>query len=121
MVEINGNDQEDVPYTIEGDKLLSNEDTMKIIYIAQITDPGAFRPLFIKALGAHMAHVMAYSITNSRTVEAQKKEDYLDIIEDALAVDSQDVPVNTVQKSDWLDGRRGGDGKDNTRSKFLGG
>lgn len=40
----------EIPYSIQGRKLLCNEATVKILYIARITDTGNFDALFTQAL-----------------------------------------------------------------------
>ena len=53
---------------IEGDKILSNVEGLKIKYTKRETDPTKFFPKFIEALVARLAAEMAYPITAKRTV-----------------------------------------------------
>ncbi len=53
---------------IEGDKILSNEEGLKIKYTKRETDPMKFFPKFIEALVARLSAEMAYPITAKRTV-----------------------------------------------------
>ena len=55
-------------YKIEGDKILSNEEGLKIKYTKRETDPMKFFPKFIECLVARLAAEMAYPVTAKRTV-----------------------------------------------------
>jgi hypothetical protein len=52
-------------FVIEGRKLLTDEDTARIKYIARVTDPQQYDALLIDALSARLASEIAYAATGS--------------------------------------------------------
>ena len=59
-------DRQKVMFDVQGDTLLSNEDTAKIIYTSRETVEGLFSPLFVECLSTYMAMNMAYNRTKSQ-------------------------------------------------------
>lgn len=89
--------------------ILTNDgSTLEIEYVAKVTDPTAFDPLFIDALATRMALHMVGRITGSATKKESLKDDYRAIIAEARKVNaieqiSQDPPIDT-----WLEARETG-------------
>lgn len=65
----------DTDYSIEDGKLLSNETTMDILYIAFITDPGSYDTYLTQAIVENLAADMAFKFTGSIDT-AQKMQEY---------------------------------------------
>lgn len=57
-----------IPYSVEGRKLLCNASAITILYIAQITDTGVFDALFTDLLAARLAAVFAQALTKQKTL-----------------------------------------------------
>jgi len=57
-----------IPYSIEGRKLLTDDSTITILYIAQITDSGNFDALFNDCLAARLAMAFAMALTKQKTL-----------------------------------------------------
>ena len=57
-----------IPYSIEGRKLLTDDSTITILYIAQITDSGVFDALFTDTLAARLAMAFAMALTKQKTL-----------------------------------------------------
>lgn len=54
------------PYKIEGRKILTDDGgPLNIIYIARVTDPGLYSPLFSETLSATLAVILAANLTES--------------------------------------------------------
>ena len=64
----NSNLSNNVKFRIEGKKLLTNEDTIKILYVAKITDTTQYDTSLIETLSAKLAAELCYPITQSSTL-----------------------------------------------------
>ena len=53
-------------YVIEGDQILTDQDEVELLYIAQIEDTSLFDSLFVKALSVQLAAVLVTTLTGSR-------------------------------------------------------
>jgi len=93
-------------FKVEGRKLLSNYDTAKILYIAQITDTSQFDPLFAEALVGRMAAELAYSVTGSNTLSQQMWSGYESKISEARSIDGQEGFLNSLIADTFTDFRR---------------
>ncbi len=84
---------------IEGDKILSNEEGLKIKYTERLTDPTKFFPKFIEAFAARLAAEMAFAITSKMSVAKALFSIYYDKkLPQAMSTDSQQgTPVGAAQ------------------------
>lgn len=92
-------------YKIEQGKLLSNESSVNIKYIKQITDPTKFSEDFAEALAARLAWKLAYPITASRTVAADAYQMYKDALNMARAADAQEGTPEELEADEWITAR----------------
>ncbi|BAQ86083.1 tail tubular protein A [uncultured Mediterranean phage uvMED] len=63
-------------YKVEGRKILSNESTIKLIYVSTITDPNEMDVLLRETISAALAADLAYSITANLQVSGLMAEKY---------------------------------------------
>lgn len=103
VVEING--QVDIDYVIEGDRLLCDEETVELRYIRHVTDPTKFDSNFTILFAARLAAEIAYAITNSRTVAADKWDQYLDKRRQTISSDAQEGKPQKFESHAWLRSR----------------
>lgn len=54
---------------VEGDKIISDTDTLKIVYIARITNEELFDPLFVDAFSAKLAYEISMPLTQSINIK----------------------------------------------------
>lgn len=92
-------------YTIEGRKLLTDEGTAKVKYLAVITDPNEFDAMFVEALSARLAAELAVTLAESNTLYQNMMEIYRLKITDARSVDGQESGEPEVVADTWLDSR----------------
>lgn len=93
------------PYSIEGDKLLTDNSSVKIKYIARITDTNEFGPNLQRAVLSRLTAELCYPITGSKDMSEQLYNKYLSDLSSALSADGQqgsvqilkDVPSVTVR------------------------
>ena len=78
----------DYDYKVEGRKILTNVDSMKILYISRIEDPNEYDELLREVISAALAADIAYAITSSNPVATQMYSLYQEKLKDARFVDS---------------------------------
>ena len=78
----------DSNYKVEGRKILSDASTMKILYIARITDPNEYDELLRETLSAALGADIAYAITSNNTTSQNMILSYQEKLKDARFVDS---------------------------------
>lgn len=78
------------PYSIEGRKLLTDESSIKILYVAQITNTGLFDALFMDALAARLAMNFAMALTKTKTLLELAANLYKLKMDEAMTIDGQE-------------------------------
>lgn len=79
-----------IPYSIKGRKLLCDESTIKIGYIAQITNTGLFDALFTDCLAARLASTFAMALTREKKLVDLAWKLYEMKLQEAKTVDGQE-------------------------------
>lgn len=92
-------------YKIEGRNLVTDASTVKILYVAQITDVGNMPAWFKRLVTAHLAHKLAMPITNSGSVMDRMYQKYKDAEMDAFSADAQEGTQETLQYDDLINYR----------------
>lgn len=77
-------------FTIEGQTILSDEETLDIRYVATSDDPTEWDPLFREAFATRLAAEAAFIITGSPTIGPRLMEEYKDKLQKAKTVDAQE-------------------------------
>lgn len=99
LLEIEG-ERDGYEYTIEDDKLLSDDSVQKVKYIAQITTTGDFSPMFTSALIARLASELAYPVTGSAAMQEAMFRAYTQILNFAGAIDTQQGSSEIITSND---------------------
>jgi hypothetical protein len=92
-------------FVIEGRKLLTDEDTVRIKYIARVTDPQQYDALLIDALSARLASEIAYAATGSTSVSQLADALYRDKLREARFVDATEGAPQKLEASDFIESR----------------
>lgn len=92
-------------WVIEGDKLLSNDDSVKILYIARLTDVSKWPSDFGEVVALRLAAELAYKFTNSRGVAQDLFAQYKDALALARSFDAQEGDPDNIKTNDWLNAR----------------
>ena len=95
----------DMVYQIEGGKLLTNEGTAKILYLARVEDVNLFDSMFVEALSARIAAELAVTLAESNTLYSNMMEMYNRKIADARSMDAQESGYREIIADTWLDSR----------------
>jgi len=78
----------DSNYKVEGRKILSNTETMKILYVARVTDPNEYDELLRETLSAFLSADIAFAVTSNNTTSQNMYQLYQEKLKDARFVDS---------------------------------
>lgn len=95
----------DMFYQIEGGKLLTNEGTAKILYLARVEDVNLFDSMFIEALSARIAAELCVTLAESNTLYSNMMEMYQRKLADARSMDAQESGYREIIADTWLDSR----------------
>ena len=78
----------DADYKIEGRKILTDNSTMKILYISREEDPNQYDELLRETLSASLAADIAYAVTSSNPTATNMYNSFQDKLKEARFVDS---------------------------------
>ena len=97
----------DMFYKIERGKLLTDEGTAKILYLARVEDVNLFDAMFVEALSARLAAELSVTLSESNTLYSNMMEMYQRKVADARSMDAQESGYLEVVADTWLDSRSG--------------
>ena len=103
----------DSNHKVEGRKILTNNSSMKILYVARIEDPNAYDELLRETISAALAADIAYAVTSSNPVSLNMYNLYQTKLKDARFVDAtegqntsqEDGMADVVDANDFLSSR----------------
>ena len=78
----------DADYKIEGRKILTDNSTMKILYISREEDPNQYDELLRETLSASLAADIAFAVTSNNTTATNMYNLFQDKLKDARFIDS---------------------------------
>jgi len=89
------------PFEIDGQLLRTDEDSMRIHYVRQETDPDNFDPLFIEALVVSLAAKICMPLLHDKVLQQQLADELPGAISRARLANMQESKPQT--KTTWLD------------------
>jgi hypothetical protein len=93
----------DVPYQIEGLKILTNYNApLKLRYVQRIEDTQQWDAAFVESFASRLAYECAEAITQSSTKKQEAFQDYRVAIREAKLVDAIENPPEPLPDSSWL-------------------
>ncbi len=96
-------------FAIEGNKLLTDEDTCEIRYIKKVTNPAEFDPLFIEVLVIQLAIKLVMSLAGDRLLRRELIEEMRLVLPAVRTMDRQET--NTIGRAlSWNEARLIGTG-----------
>lgn len=98
-------EDDDAKFVKEEQRLLTDEDSAKIQYIAQITDTTKFSPGFIMAFAQRLAAEMTIPTTNSPSLASEAYALYQQKLREAKALDAQEGTGYEMGDSTWEEAR----------------
>tara|TARA_B110000858_G_C17759909_1_gene454004 strand:- start:35 stop:616 length:582 start_codon:yes stop_codon:yes gene_type:complete len=88
----------DYDYKVEGRKIVSNTETMKILYIARIEDPNQYDEILRETLTAALSADIAYAVTSSNPVAQNMNKLFQEKLREARFVDATEG-YNSLQEN----------------------
>lgn len=85
-------DEYSIPWTREGNTILTDEEAVYLVYIKQVTDVTQFSALFVQALSLFIASRIAYPITNKSRMAMEILNEYDLLFDKAVTSDGQQTP-----------------------------
>tara|TARA_S200002703_G_C3737798_1_gene226835 strand:+ start:177 stop:755 length:579 start_codon:yes stop_codon:yes gene_type:complete len=104
----NSNLSNNEKFRIEGKKLLTDEDTIKILYVAKITDSTQYDTLLLETLSAKLAAELCYPITQSSTLMDRMFALYESKLKEARFTDATEGTADldvSIQSGDFINSR----------------
>ena len=92
----------DSDHKVEGRSILTNNSSMKILYISRVTGPNQYDENLRETLSAALAADIAYAITSNNTTQQNMIALYQEKLRDARFVDSTEG-YNTTQEDGMAD------------------
>ena len=105
VLNVNANSPGEIEYRIEGDKLLTDESSIKIRYIAQLVDTEDYGTLLTEAIEILLASYLAVPIMGDANTATTLKQEYLEMISRNLAIDGQQGSKDTIVSTDLTEVR----------------
>ncbi len=81
-------DYHDLEYKVEGRKILTDESTLNLVYLARVEDPNEYDMLLVEAIAARMAADISYNLVNSTTLTPTMWQLYDQKLSEARFVDA---------------------------------
>ena len=108
VLEVNDGTNLITDFKIEGRKLLTNDSTVNIKFISNITDPNQYTSQFAFVLSTRIAMELAYAITNNKATMELMANLYASRLQTAKETDAQESDsVNTLDEDLWtIDNRQ---------------
>jgi hypothetical protein len=97
-------EDENIVFKVEGTKLLTNSDVLKMEYIADVAT-GNFDPMFAETFAFKLALDIAYALTNSSSLQVRLKNDYDEFRRDSRSADAQEGTPLPVTNDEWVESR----------------
>ena len=98
-------DNEVIEYRIEGDKLLTDEATIKLEYITREEDTSKYPAYFVDAFAAHLAVKLSYPLVQSNELKTELRDHYQIMLKNARLYDAQEGSPRQLFKTEWTDAR----------------
>lgn len=98
----------DSEFRIEGRKLLTDDTTVDLVYVAQITAEGQFDPMFVEVFALRLAVELAYALDGKVTLVEHLMNQYTSAFRAAKAADGKEGTPKDIRYNFIEDARRTG-------------
>lgn len=103
FVEYEDYEKYQLDFTIEDDKLLCNEVSLKILYLTQETNTTKYSPGFVAALALELSVELAYTLVQSNTLKSEIKDEARRSLANARLYDAQGNSPKRFLTNEWTD------------------
>jgi len=95
----------EIDYKVEQRKIVTNEGTIYLVYIALITDPNEYDVYLQESISHQLAADIAYSLTNNATLAKNYMQRTDERLKEARFIDATENSLDTIQSDEFIDAR----------------
>lgn len=99
VLEVNGSE---IGWVVESGNLLTDEKTIQILYLKQVTDPSLFDALFYQLLARRLQAEIAYTVTRSNSKQDRAIALYEALETEAFNIGSHESSLDKVDEANEL-------------------
>ena len=92
-------------YKVEGRKIVTDEGTIYLVYVALDTDPTNYDSYLYEAVSHQLAADLAYAITNNSTLANQYMSRADERLREARFIDATENALDTIEANEFTDAR----------------
>ena len=92
-------------YKIEGRKVVTDETTIYLVYVALVTDPNEFDSYLREAISHQLAADICYAITNNSTLANNYMGRADERLREARFIDATENSLDTIESNEFTDAR----------------
>jgi hypothetical protein len=92
-------------YKVEGRKIVTNEGTIYLVYIALDTDPNTYDSYLAESISHQLAADLCYAITNNSTLANNYMTRADERLREARFIDSTENALDTIESGEFTDAR----------------
>lgn len=101
-------DPDTIEFVVEGRKILTDEDSLDVLYIYRHEDESDWDACFAEAMAWGLAAEIAYNLTQSSTLSQLCDQKYQKVIAEARWADSTEGSGLSLEADDWTESRKSG-------------
>lgn len=99
-----------IPHKREGNKILADTNVIYLFYVADVTNPSEFDPLFTASLSFYLGSLLATALTGSPNLADQLYARFREEVRHAKRMNSIQGSQEIASQSQWVDSRFYGSG-----------
>ena len=97
--------ESNLDYKVEGRKIVTNEGTIYLVYIALDTDPNTYDSYLAESISHQLAADLCYAITNNSTLANNYMARADERLREARFIDSTENALDTIESGEFVDSR----------------
>ena len=97
--------ENEYPFKIEGDNIVTNSTTLSILYIERVTDTAKYDALLIQAIALRLATEIAQDITGKTQLKEALMRKYREVMSEARSADAAEGTPQKIESDLWLESR----------------
>ena len=95
----------EIDYKVEQRKIVTNEGTIYLVYIALVTDPNEYDVYLQESISHQLAADIAYSLTSNATLAKNYMQRADERLKEARFIDATENSLGTIQSDEFIDAR----------------
>jgi len=95
----------EIDYKVEQRKIVTNEGTIYLVYIALVTDPNEYDVYLQESISHQLAADIAYSLTNNATLAKNYSQRADERLRESRFIDSTENSLGKIESDEFIDAR----------------